>query len=161
MDARELTLSEGPFLVTGATGFVGSAVARNLIARGCAVRVLTRPNNDRRNLDGLDVEVVEGDLLRPETLRPALAGCRGLFHVAADYRIWTRDVAAMFAANVDGTSAILEAAADVGVERAVYTSSVAVLGINPSGVPADEETPVTYADMVGVYKQSKFRAEEA
>lgn len=158
---RALKLSQGPYLVTGATGFVGSAVARNLIARGCKVRVLTRPNNDRRNLAGLDVEVVEGDLLKPETLRPALEGCRGLFHVAADYRIWTRDVAGMFAANVDGTRAILQAAADVNVERAVYTSSVAVLGIHPNGVPSDEGTPVTYADMVGVYKQSKYRAEEA
>lgn len=158
---KALKLSQGPYLVTGATGFVGSAVARRLTARGCKVRVLTRPNNDRRNLQGLDVDVVEGDLLRPETLRPALEGCSGLFHVAADYRIWTRDIAAMFAANVDGTRAILQAAADVGVERAIYTSSVAVLGINPNGTPSDEETPVTYGDMVGVYKQSKYRAEEA
>jgi len=156
-----LKLSQGPYLVTGATGFVGSAVARKLLARGCKVRVLTRPNNDRRNLNGLDVEVVEGDLLHPGTLRPALEGCSGLFHVAADYRIWTRDVAGMFAANVDGTRSILQAAADVGIERAVYTSSVAVLGINPSGTPSDENTLVTYEDMVGVYKQSKYRAEEA
>lgn len=147
--------------MTGATGFVGSAVARKLIARGCKVKALTRPNNDRRNLEGLDVEIVEGDLLKPETLRPALDGCRGLFHVAADYRIWTRDVAGMFAANVDGTRAILLAAADAGVERTVYTSSVAVLGINPDETPSDENTPVAYEDMVGVYKQSKFRAEEA
>lgn len=156
-----LKLNEGPHLVTGATGFVGSAVARALIAQGCKVRVLSRPNNDRRNLRDLDVEVVEGDLLKPETLQPALEGCRGLFHVAADYRIWTRDVPGMFAANADGTRAILQAASDVGVERAVYTSSVAVLGINPSGAPADENTPVSFEDMVGVYKQSKYRAEEA
>jgi dihydroflavonol-4-reductase len=156
-----LKLNEGPHLVTGATGFVGSAVARALIARGCKVQVLSRPNNDRRNLRGLNVEVVEGDLLKPETLHPALEGCRGLFHVAADYRIWTRDIPGMFAANVDGTRAILQAASDVGVERAVYTSSVAVLGIDPTGAPADESTPVSFEDMVGVYKQSKYRAEEA
>lgn len=156
-----LKLNEGPFLVTGATGFVGSAVARSLIARGCIVRVLSRPNNDRRNLSNLDVDLVEGDLLKPETLRPALEGCIGLFHVAADYRIWTRDVPGMFAANVDGTRAILQAASDVGVERAVYTSSVAVLGIDSTGAPSDENTPVTFEDMVGVYKQSKYRAEEA
>lgn len=156
-----MKLSDGPYLVTGATGFVGSAVARNLLARDCKVRVLTRPNNDRRNLSNLDVQIVEGDLLRPETLMPALEGCKGVFHVAADYRIWTRDVDAMFAANVNGTRAILKAAAEIGVERAVYTSSVAVLGIDPTTAPANEDTPVTFSDMVGVYKQSKYRAEEA
>lgn len=157
----DLKLTDGPYLVTGATGFVGSAVARKLIARGCAVRVLSRPGNDRRNLEGLDIEIVEGDLLRPDTLKPALEGCSGLFHVAADYRIWTRDPEAMFAANVEGTRAILQTALDAGVERAVYTSSVAVLGIDPSGAPANEETPVSFDDMVGVYKRSKYRAEEA
>jgi dihydroflavonol-4-reductase len=148
-----------PNLVTGASGFVGAAVARKLLAAGEAVRVLMRPGSDRRNIDGLDVEVVEGDLLAPETLGPAVRGCRALYHVAADYRIWTRDPAAMFRANVDGSAAIVRAAAEAGAERIVYTSSVAVLGIPPGGV-GDEDTPVTYADMIGPYKQSKFRAEE-
>ncbi len=155
-----MQLSKGPYLVTGATGFVGSAVARALAGRGAEVRVLARPGGDRRNLEGLDVAVFEGDLLQPETLEPALAGCEGLFHVAADYRLWTRDPDAMFRANVDGSRAILRSAHDAGIKRAVYTSSVAVLGITPEQ-PADEETPVSYGDMIGVYKQSKYRAEEA
>ncbi|MBO6521914.1 MAG: NAD-dependent epimerase/dehydratase family protein [Rhodospirillales bacterium] len=156
-----MKLSKGPYLVTGATGFVGSAVARALSARGADVRVLARPGSDRRNLDGIDVTVYEGDLLKPETLTAALSGCEGVFHVAADYRLWTRDPDAMFRANVDGSRALLAAAQDAGVKRAVYTSSVAVLGIDPAGRPADEDTPVTYADMIGVYKQSKYRAEVA
>lgn len=156
-----MQLTKGPYLVTGATGFVGSAVARALLARGADVRVLARPGSDRRNLRGLDVVVAEGDLLQPDTLATALEGCDGLFHVAADYRLWTRDPASMFRANVDGTRAILLAAHKAGVRRAVYTSSVAVLGIDPTGAPADEDTPVRFEDMVGVYKQSKFRAEQA
>jgi len=147
-------------LVTGATGFVGSAIVRRLLDNGETVRVLARPGSDRRNLDGLSVDVTDGDLLKPETLVDAVAGCDGLFHVAADYRLWTRDPQAMFRANVEGTRQILVAAGSVGVKRIVYTSSVATLGIVPGGV-ADEDTPVTYEDMIGVYKQSKFRAEEA
>ena len=147
-------------LVSGASGFVGSAVARALLARGEKVRVLMRPTSDRSNIDGLDVEVAEGDLLIPETLAPAVEGCTGVFHVAADYRLWTRDPAAMFRANVEGSTAIVRAAMAAGVERVVYTSSVAVLGIVPGG-EGDEETPVSYGDMIGVYKQSKYRAEEA
>ena len=156
-----MDLTNGPYLVTGATGFLGSAVARALLHTGADVRVLARPGSDRSNLAGLDVVVHEGDLLNPESLVPALEGCEGLFHVAADYRLWTRDPAAMFRANVDGSRFILQAAHAAGVKRAVYTSSVAVLGVDPTGRPADEETAVTYADMIGVYKQSKFRAEQA
>ena len=148
------------YLVTGATGFVGSAVARQLLARGDAVRVLSRAESDQTNIRDLDVEVVEGDLLKPETLRDAVEGCDGVFHVAADYRLWVRNPEPMFRANVDGARAIVDAAVSAGVERIVYTSSVAVLG-NVPGKAADEETPVTYADMIGPYKQSKFRAEEA
>ncbi len=147
-------------LVTGASGFVGAAVVRALLARGDGVRVLMRPTSDRSNIEGLDVEVTEGDLLDPDSLLPALAGCTGLYHVAADYRLWTRHPEAMFRANVDGSVAIIRAAMQTGVARMVYTSSVAVLGIVPGG-EGDEETPVTYADMIGVYKQSKYRAEEA
>ncbi len=156
-----MTFKDGKFLVTGATGFVGAAVARRLLDAGARVRVTARAGSDRRNLAGLDVEVVAADLLSPETLTAAIAGMDGLFHVAADYRLWTRDPAAMFRANVDGTAAILRAAAAAGVGRAVYTSSVATLGILPDGRPADEETPVSYADMIGVYKQSKYKGEEA
>ena len=148
------------YLVTGATGFVGSAVARQLLARGDAVRVLSRAKSDQTNIRDLDVEVVEGDLLNPETLRDAVEGCDGVFHVAADYRLWVRNPEPMFRANVDGAWAIVDAAVSAGVARIVYTSSVAVLG-NVPGKAADEEAPVTYADMIGPYKQSKFRAEEA
>ncbi len=148
-------------LVTGATGFLGSAVARALIAAGHHVRVLARPGGDRRNLEGIDVEIVSGDLSQPETLAPALKGCNALYHVAADYRLWVRDPDAMYRTNVAGSAALIRAAAKAGVARAVYTSSVAVLGIDKSGKPADENTPVTLHDMVGHYKRSKYFAEEA
>ncbi len=146
-------------LITGATGFVGSAVLRRLLAAGHRVRVLARPGGDRRNLEGLAAEIADGDLLQPESLRKALAGCRALFHLAADYRLWAPDPAPMFRANVDGTRALMLAAGDAGVERIVYTSSVAALGVLPGDAVADERTPVTLADMIGVYKQSKFLAE--
>jgi dihydroflavonol-4-reductase len=147
-------------LVTGATGFVGSAVARALLARGEAVRVLSRPGSDRRNVDGLDVEVVSGDLTEPETLKPAVAGVSALYHVAADYRLWVPRPEEMIAANVDGTRDLLRAAGEAGVERVVYTSSVATIGLNPGGATADETTPSVLADMIGVYKRSKFLAEQ-
>jgi dihydroflavonol-4-reductase len=146
-------------LVTGATGFVGSAVVRKLLKRGHPVRVLVRPSSDRRYLEGLEVDIVEGDLLDAATPKPALAGCSGLFHVAADYRLWAPDPEPMFRANVDGTRTILLAAGECGVERIVYTSSVAVLGNLPGDGAADEDTPVTFEDMIGPYKQSKFLAE--
>jgi len=145
--------------LTGSTGFIGSAIARLLIAKGHHLRVLSRPNNDRRNLNGLDVEIIEGDLAKPETYAAALKDCQNLFHVAADYRIWVPDASAMHKINVDGTRTLMQAALDAGIKRVVYTSSVATMGINKDGSPANEETPVSYADMVGVYKQSKFLAE--
>ncbi|MHA1597849.1 MAG: hopanoid-associated sugar epimerase [Alphaproteobacteria bacterium] len=147
-------------LVTGVSGFVGSAVARRLIAAGHDVRAMVRPSSDRRNLEGLHVDVVEGDLTRPETLAAALKDCKALFHVAADYRLWTRDPQSMFAVNIDGTRSILLEAAEAGVERIVYTSSVATLGLLPGGAAGDETTPASFADMIGPYKQSKFLAEE-
>lgn len=148
-------------LVTGATGFLGSAVARRLLAAGNSVRVTVRKGSDRRNLQGLDVEVVTADLRDSASMARAMKGCDAVFHVAADYRLWTRDVEGMFKTNVDGSVAIVRAAMDAGIQRIVYTSSVAVLGIDPTGTPANEETPVSFADMIGPYKQSKFRAEEA
>jgi dihydroflavonol-4-reductase len=147
-------------LVTGATGFVGAAVARKLVARGESVRVLVRPTSDRRNLEGLAVEPVEGDLRDRASLARALKGVAALYHVAADYRLWARDPDELYASNVEGSRAIVEAAAEAGVKRTVYTSSVAVLGINKDATPSNEETPVTLADMIGHYKRSKYLAEE-
>jgi dihydroflavonol-4-reductase len=146
-------------LVTGATGFVGSAVARKLLDKGGPVRVLARPGGDRRNIAGLSVEVAEGDLRDPASLARALAGCRALFHVAADYRLWAPRPQEIYESNVEGTRRLLAAAAEAGVERIVYTSSVATLGLNPDGSPAHEETPVGLGDMIGHYKRSKFLAE--
>ena len=148
-----------PVLVTGATGFVGTAVARALIAAGRRVRALCRPASDRRNLAGLDLEISEGSLEDPASLAAAVAGCGALYHVAADYRLWVRDPQAMYRANVEGTRALMTAALAAGVERVVYTSSVATLGLHADGTPADETTPSTLDDMVGPYKRSKFLAE--
>jgi dihydroflavonol-4-reductase len=153
-----MPLSSGLCLVTGATGFVGSAVARTLLKAGQPVRALVRPRSDRRNLAGLSVEIVQGSLEDPASLAAAVEGCRYLFHVAADYRLWVPDPAPMFRANVEGTRELMLAALTAGVERIVYTSSVATLGIVPDGV-ADEDTPSRAEDMIGPYKLSKFQAE--
>ena len=146
-------------LVTGATGFVGAAVVRHLLAAGEAVRVLTRRNNDRRNIDGLAVEVAEGDLTDRSSLEAALSGCAALYHVAADYRIWVPDPDAIYRVNVEGTRQLMLAALAAGVGRIVYTSSVATLGLHKDGTPADEASPVGLEDMVGHYKRSKYLAE--
>ena len=122
-----MSLQSGLCLVTGATGFVGAAVARALVRSGQKVRVLARPRGDRRNLERLSVEIAEGSLEDPKSLRQAVAGCRYLFHVAADYRLWVPDPAAMHRVNVAGTRELMLAAQEAGVERIVYTSSVAVL----------------------------------
>ena len=148
-------------LVTGANGFLGSAVVRALLADGSAVRALVRSGSDRRNLVGLDVEIVDGDLTDRGSLAAAAAGCDAVFHVAADYRLWVADAAPMYRTNVEGSVNVLEAAAAAGASRMVYTSSVAVLGINKDRTPADENTPVSVGDMVGHYKRSKFLAEAA
>jgi dihydroflavonol-4-reductase len=150
---------QGKVLVTGATGFVGSAIVRALLARGEAVRVLARPNSNRHNVASLQVEVVEGRLEDGDSLRRAMHGCTRLIHAAADYRIWVPDPAAMMAANVEGTRALMRAALAEKVERIVYTSSVATLG-HVEGGSADEDTPSAIDDKVGPYKQSKFLAEE-
>jgi dihydroflavonol-4-reductase len=146
-------------LVTGGTGFVGSAVARALLSAGHRVRVLVRPNSDRRNLTGLCVELAEGSLEDPQSLVRAVGGCRYLFHVAADYRLWVPNPAAMLRTNVEGTRDLLAAAISAGIEKVVYTSSVATLGLVPEG-SADEETPSSADDMIGPYKRSKFLAEK-
>jgi dihydroflavonol-4-reductase len=147
-------------LVTGATGFVGAAVARALESAGWEVRVLVRGGSDRRNLQELAAQVVEGDLNDLKSLEPALEGCEGLFHVAADYRLGARDPGQLYRTNVDGTRNILAAARTAGVGRIVYTSSVATMGIPPDGSPGDERTPVALSNMIGHYKRSKYLAEE-
>jgi dihydroflavonol-4-reductase len=154
-----MALTPGLCLVTGATGFVGSAVARALLETGHDVRVLARPGSDRRNLADLSVTVAEGSLEDAQSLARAVGGCRYLFHVAADYRLWVPDPAPMFRVNVEGTRVLMRAALDAGVERVVYTSSVATLGLLAEGA-ADEETPSRLEDMIGPYKRSKFQAEE-
>ncbi len=146
-------------LITGACGFVGSAVVRHLLECGHHVRALVRPQSDRRNLAGLAVELVTGDLRKPASLDRAVEGCKVLFHVAADYRLWVPEPVEMYKTNVEGTRNLLLAAARAGVERIVYTSSVATMGHLSDGNPADEKTPVTLADMIGHYKRSKFLAE--
>jgi len=148
-------------LVTGANGFVGAAVVRALIARSEPVRALVRPDSNTVNLDGLSVEIVRGDITDAESMRKAAIGCTTVLHVAADYRLWVPNPDAMYKTNVDGSINVLEGAAAAGVERMVYTSSVAVLGINADKSPADEKTQVGVADMVGPYKRSKYLAERA
>jgi dihydroflavonol-4-reductase len=147
-------------LVTGATGFVGAAVARALTRGGWQVRVLVRRGSNRSNLQHLAAEVAEGELADVPSLERALAGCEGLFHVAADYRLGARDPAPLYLTNVEGTRNILSAARAAGVARVVYTSSVATIGIPASGSPGDESTPAALSSMIGHYKRSKYLAEE-
>ncbi len=148
-------------LVTGATGFVGSVVARLLLEKGESVRVLARANSDRRNIENLDVDIVEGDLNDPASLKKAVRDCSSLYHVAADYRLWTPKPDEIYNTNVKGSCSLLLAAADAGIERMIYTSSVATLGINSDGTPSNEDTPVSLENMIGHYKRSKFLAEQA
>lgn len=148
-----------PTFVTGATGFVGSHVVRHLLAQGETVRVLARANSSLRNLEGLKVEVITGDLTDPISLSKGLKGCRRVYHVAADYRLWTRNPSELYRNNVEGTRNLLEAAMAAGVERVVYTSTVGALAVGSNGHPSNEETPVRLTDMIGHYKRSKFLAE--
>ncbi|MDF0645396.1 MAG: NAD-dependent epimerase/dehydratase family protein [Nitrospira sp.] len=147
-------------LVTGATGFVGGAVARALVRAGVSIRVLARPESDLRNLEGLAVERVAGDLRDPASLRKALAGCRQLYHVAAHYALWAKDPSIFYDINVTGTRNILEAARAVGIERTVYCSTIGAIGLPPGGGVGTEETPVSLDQMVGHYKRSKYLAEQ-
>ena len=146
--------------LTGATGFLGSHVARVLSEQGAELRLLVRPTSNLKNLEGLKAETATGDLRDAASLEKAMAGCDTVFHVAADYRLWVRDPAEMYRSNVGGTRTILEAARKNNVRRVVYTSSVATIGFTSSGKPADENSPVSLADMIGHYKRSKFMAEQ-
>ena len=146
--------------VTGATGFLGSHVARVLSEQGADLRLLVRPTSNLKNLEGLNAETTTGDLRDSASLEKAISGCDTVFHVAADYRLWVKDPAEMYRSNVDGTRAILEAARKNKVRSVVYTSSVATVGFTGNGRPADEDSPVSLADMIGHYKRSKFMAEQ-
>ena len=146
--------------VTGATGFLGSHVARVLSDAGADLRLLVRPSSNLKNIEGLRAETATGDLRDAASLEKAMAGCDTLFHVAADYRLWVRDPSPMYRSNVEGTRAILEAARKNGVRHVVYTSSVATIGFQGDGHPADEDSPVSLGDMIGHYKRSKFMAEQ-
>lgn len=147
-------------VVTGGTGFVGAVVVRRLVSAGHRVRVLARPGNPRQLLAGLPVETAEGDLGDTASLARCLKGCRLLFHVAAMYTLWAKDRRLFYEVNVEGTRRLLRGAAEAGVGRVVYTSTVGVLGIPRDGSPGTEDTPVSLADMAGDYKRSKFLAEE-
>ncbi|MGB0065730.1 MAG: NAD-dependent epimerase/dehydratase family protein, partial [Terracidiphilus sp.] len=146
--------------VTGATGFVGHHVAKALAAEGAELRLLTRKSSNLANLDGIKGETVVGDLLAPESLKTAIAGCDAVVHVAADYRLWIPDPAAMYKANVDGTRELLRLSREASVKRFVYTSSVATMHFRTDGIVINEDTPVALCDMVGHYKRSKFLAEQ-
>jgi dihydroflavonol-4-reductase len=147
-------------LVTGATGFIGAAVARALIGAGIEVRVLVRPDSDPRNLRDLMVERVHGDLRDRESLQRALTGCRQLYHVAAHYALWAKDPAIFYDINVNGTRMLLEAARDAGTERIVYTSTIGAIGLPSNGGVGTEQTPVSLSQMAGHYKRSKYLAEQ-
>jgi dihydroflavonol-4-reductase len=146
--------------LTGATGFLGSHVARVLSDQGAQLRLLVRATSNLKNLEGLKAETITGDLRDAASLEKAIAGCDTVFHVAADYRLWVRDPAEMYRSNVSGTRTVLESARKNGVNRVVYTSSVATIGFTSDGHPADENSPVLLADMIGHYKRSKFMAEQ-
>jgi dihydroflavonol-4-reductase len=146
--------------LTGATGFLGSHVARALADQGADLRLLVRTTSNLKNLAGLNAETVTGDLRDPASLEKAMKGCEVVFHVAADYRLWLKDPNEMYRSNVEGTRAILDAARKNKVRCVVYTSSVATVGFTGNGRPADEDSPVALADMIGHYKRSKFMAEQ-
>ena len=148
-------------LVTGATGFVGSHVTRQIVNAGHTVRVLVRSSSNLKLLEGLFVERVEGDLRDPTSLDRAMQGVRRVFHLAADYRLWTRNPEEIYQSNVEGTRLLLEAARRARVERVVYTSTVATIAVpTHDGALPNEKTCATIEQMIGHYKRSKFLAEQ-
>ena len=154
-----MTLSDNRVLVTGVSGFVGSAVARAAVARGYRVRAMVRATSPRANFAGLDCDIAEGDMRDPESLRTAMKECRFVFHVAADYRLWARDSDEIIRNNREGTRNVMEAAREAGVERIVYTSSVATLKPRDDGGEAAETDRADMASAIGPYKKSKVAAE--
>ncbi len=146
--------------VTGATGFVGSHVVRLLLLRGDRVRILARNSSRKANVEGLGCEIVIGDLKDSMSVERCVQGCRKVYHVAADYRLWSRNPQDIYDNNVGGTRNLLSAACEAGVEKVVYTSTVGTIGMRHDGVPADEDSPVKLDDMIGHYKRSKFMAEQ-
>ncbi|HWG03747.1 MAG TPA: hopanoid-associated sugar epimerase [Beijerinckiaceae bacterium] len=152
--------SEPEVFITGASGFVGSAVLRALIESGLSVRALVRRNSPRGELTELGAQCAEGDLRDRASVGKAIAGCRYVFHVAADYRLWSRDDGEIFATNVTGTRNVMDGAKRAGVERIVYTSSVATLALRPDGAPADESVSLSEREAIGAYKRSKIAAEQ-
>lgn len=146
--------------VTGSTGFVGSHVARLLAEQGADLRLLVRPTSKLDNIRDLRAEHATGDLRDPASLKSAMSGCDYVFHVAADYRLWAPDPRGMYASNVEGTRAIIQAAQEAGIKRVIYCSSVATMGFTDQPIPVKESDPVTIADMIGHYKRSKFMAEQ-
>lgn len=146
-------------LLTGGTGFVGGQLARALLDERSQVRCLVRESSTSRSLDGLPVERAPGDLVDRDSLREAIRGCEVVYHCAADYRLYVPDPESMYASNVEGTRNVMELAAELGVKRVVYTSTVGALGFRPDGSPADETTLAAPGDMVGHYKRSKYQAE--
>ncbi|MEE8566173.1 MAG: hopanoid-associated sugar epimerase [Candidatus Bipolaricaulota bacterium] len=147
-------------LVTGATGFIGSSILRKLLAQGYQVRALVREQSNTRNLDELNIEVAFGDITNADSLGPALRGCTHLFHAAALYSFWVKERALLYKVNVDGTRNVLQAAKEAGIDRVVYTSSVAALAVPVGKIPTTEETPVDFTQIVGDYKKSKYYAEQ-
>jgi len=146
--------------VTGATGFLGSHVARRLLSKGAELRLFLRPTSRTDNIADLAAERVTGDLRDVESLKRGMAGCEFVFHVAADYRLWAVHGQELYQSNVDGTRNILRAARESGIRRVVYTSSVATMGFGNNGHMTDENTPVALSNMIGDYKRSKFMAEQ-
>lgn len=149
-----------PILVTGATGFIGANLVRALLESGSAVRVLVRPGSHPYNLHNLPLEMVYGDLLDVSSLRAALNGCHTLYHVAAHYSLWTPDPNTLYAINVDGTTNLFQTALDLGLEKVVYTSSVATIGLPANGQPGDETLFLPLSQAIGHYKRSKVLAEQ-
>jgi dihydroflavonol-4-reductase len=147
-------------LVTGATGFIGSHVLRLLLDRGDRVRVLVRSSSRKSNIEGLGCEVITGDLKDARSLQRCVQGCRRVYHVAADYRLWSRTPQEIYDNNVGGTRNLLSACCEAGVEKVVYTSTVGTIGMRKDGLPANEDSPVSLDDMIGHYKRSKFMAEQ-